>query len=368
MRCCSITDSCIHDSVTNIHDSIFRATLSQPAPAAGFLRHVLPPDLAAALDWSTLERQNGSFVDEKLVNSHTDLLFSVRFASAPEIDPSLLIYVLFEHWSNPYPAMPVRVLKYEVRIMEHYGDEKTGRYPPVVAVVLCHSKGGEVDGVGLNVAPGASQTGPQPFHDAIIPSPRSMPGLARFVPNFDVWVVDLAEWSDAQLRALSLARAPTVTLWLLRDGRDPDRLAAGFMTWGPELRAVSSTPEGAVVIRYFERVLSPLTWDEFHAKILTINPEAEEIAMSFTQEWFEQGRAEGRAEAMSFTQEWLEQGRAEGRAEGQLLTLAKQLTLKFGEVAQQFQARLAAASRAEIELWTERILRAETIEDVFADR
>ena len=342
--------------MTNIHDSIFRATLAQSASAAGFLRHVLPPDLTAALDWSTLERKNGSFVDEKLVNSHTDLLFAVRFASAPKPDPSLLIYVLFEHWSNPYPPMPVRVLKYEVRIMEDHGDPKTGRYPPVVAVVLCHSKSGEVEGVGLNVAPGASQTGPQPFHDAIVPHPQSMPGLARFVPSFDVWVVDLAEWSNDQLRALGLARAPTVTLWLLRDGRDPDRLAASFMTWGPELRAVSSTPEGAVVVRYFEQVLAPLTWDEFHAKILTINPEAEEVVMSFTQEWFEQGREQGR-----------EQGLQQGRAEGQLATLATLLTLKFGEAAQQFQARLAAASRAELELWTERILRAEIIEDVFAD-
>jgi hypothetical protein len=66
---------------------------------------------------------------------------------------------------------------------------------------------------------------------------------------------------------------------------------------------------------------------------------------------------------------WLEQGRAEGLEQGitrgQLAMLTKQLTLKFGEVAPEFQTRLASASRDELELWTERILRAETIEDVF---
>lgn len=146
------------------------------------------------------------------------------------------------------------------------------------------------------------------------------------------------------------------TLWLLRDGRDPDRLAASFIAWGMDLRAVASTPEGAIVVRYFEEVLSPLTWEEFRAKMLTISPEAEEIAMSFTQEWLEQGRAEGR-----------EQGREQGRVEGQLTTLTKLLTLKFGDATQRFEARLATATQADLELWTERILRAEAIEDVFAD-
>src|SRR5690606_19417139 len=110
---------------------------------------------------------------------------------------------------------------------------------------------------------------------------------------FRTWVVDLVEWSDAELRSLGLARRPAVVLWLLRDARDPDRLAASFVTWGMDLRAVASTPEGAIVIRYFEEILGPLTWEEFRAKILTVTPEAEEVAMSFTQEWIKEGREQG---------------------------------------------------------------------------
>jgi hypothetical protein len=47
--------------------------------------------------------------------------------------------------------------------------------------------------------------------------------------------------------------------------------------------------------------------------------------------------------------------------------LAKLLTLEFGQAAQAFQVRLAAATLADLERWAERILQANTIEDVFAE-
>jgi hypothetical protein len=60
-----------------------------------------------------------------------------------------------------------------------------------------------------------------------------------------------------------------------------------------------------------------------------------------------------------------EQGRQEGRQEGQAHSLVKLLTLRFKEpVAAPVLARIHAASVAELESWTERVLEAETLDDV----
>ena len=62
------------------HDSLFRAVFASPVHAVGPLRAALPPVLARAIDWSTLDLVSGSFVDDQLRQQHADLLFrcSVR--------------------------------------------------------------------------------------------------------------------------------------------------------------------------------------------------------------------------------------------------------------------------------------------------
>ena len=69
----------------------------------------------------------------------------------------------------------------------------------------------------------------------------------------------------------------------------------------------------------------------------------------------EQGREEG-----------LEQGLEQGIGQGRAATLHKQLQLKFGELADGYEARLKQADAAELDLWTERVLFAKSVEAVFA--
>ncbi len=61
----------------------------------------------------------------------------------------------------------------------------------------------------------------------------------------------------------------------------------------------------------------------------------------------------------------LEQGRSEGRAEGQTALLIRLLTLRFGPVSENVQARIRVATSAELDRWAERVLSASTLGDVF---
>ena len=66
------------------HDALFKSVFQQPENAAAELQHVLPPEHVAAIDWSTLKLEPGSYVDEALADQHSDLLFSARAQASGE--------------------------------------------------------------------------------------------------------------------------------------------------------------------------------------------------------------------------------------------------------------------------------------------
>jgi hypothetical protein len=66
-----------------------------------------------------------------------------------------------------------------------------------------------------------------------------------------------------------------------------------------------------------------------------------------------------------FAKRYLSQGRAEGEAKGRAEALVRLLTLKFGTPLQDAVAqRIRGASMQELELWTERVLTEQSVDDV----
>ena len=61
--------------LANPHDSFFKDLLAQPEMAADFLAHYLPPEVAAELDVTGLERVKDSFIDAELQPHFSDLLY-----------------------------------------------------------------------------------------------------------------------------------------------------------------------------------------------------------------------------------------------------------------------------------------------------
>jgi hypothetical protein len=63
--------------------------------------------------------------------------------------------------------------------------------------------------------------------------------------------------------------------------------------------------------------------------------------------------------------EALRRGATEGRAEGQRAVLLRQLAARFGRLPLAVRERLLRSTAGELELWTERILTARTLQEVF---
>ncbi len=73
------------------------------------------------------------------------------------------------------------------------------------------------------------------------------------------------------------------------------------------------------------------------------------------------------AEIRAWFQDYERKLRNEGRNEGARGVLVHQLNVRFGELPPSAIARLKTASVNDIERWSERVLRAQTLAEVFDD-
>ncbi len=68
---------------------------------------------------------------------------------------------------------------------------------------------------------------------------------------------------------------------------------------------------------------------------------------------------------MGLRQMFLEEGKREGKREGIVLTLRKQLSQRFGAIPDWTEDRLKDAAPKDLERWTNHILKASTLEEIF---
>ena len=122
------------------HDKLFKEGFSDPVNAAALLRQHLPAEVADLLQWDQLQLIPGSFLDDDLRHSHSDLLFSAPLVADP--DSSACVHLLFEHQSTRDPFIALRLLRYMVLIWEEwirlYGNSKP--LPVIFPVVLAQDR------------------------------------------------------------------------------------------------------------------------------------------------------------------------------------------------------------------------------------
>ncbi|HEY2516684.1 MAG TPA: Rpn family recombination-promoting nuclease/putative transposase [Polyangiaceae bacterium] len=200
---------------TSPHDALFKAAFGQPDLAREELELVLPADIRAHLDLGTLSLCAGSFVDEDLQHTHSDLLFTVRMKGGGEG----LVYVLLEHQSSSDGTMAFRCLRYVVRVWERWlRDHPGAKTLPIVLPVVLHHGEGAWRGI--------------PELAAMIEAPAELLAAARpFVPHFRFLLDDLAKLSPATLASRSLGALPRLVQLALWASRSFPRLrdAAPFM-------------------------------------------------------------------------------------------------------------------------------------------
>lgn len=316
------------------HDALFRAIFGLPRHAAAELGAVLPRELAERLDLAELTRVEGSFIEETLRASSSDLLFRApwrrgRVTPPDTADPFL--FLLFEHQSTFDPRMPLRLLGYMTRIWERhrreYPDERT--LPPIVPLVIHH---------------GATPWhGPTRFAEQLKLPVGIAPSASPWTLDFEFLLDDLARQSDAELLARGHDAIARLTLLALRNGRDREgffpRLIAAIRALQGDLRSPDAASALAALASYVCHVGDAPLAQVRDTMAAALPPEVRSPFMTIA----EQLKAEGRAEGLS-----------EGATTAQRESLTLVFEARFGPLDAADRTRIAAAGSEQLLRWIRR--------------
>ena len=115
------------------HDAVFKKFLSHPETARDFIESYLPAPLRELCDLNTLKLEPGSFIEEDLRASYSDVLWSLKTRTGKGY-----IYALIEHQSSPDAHMAFRMMRYAIAAMQNHLDAGHKTLPLVVPILFYH--------------------------------------------------------------------------------------------------------------------------------------------------------------------------------------------------------------------------------------
>lgn len=316
-------------------DHSYRLLFSHPDMIADLLRGYVQQPWVDHLDFASLQPVKDSYVTDDLRSREDDLIWRIKWADG---ERWLYVHLLLEFQSTPDAFMALRVLTYVGLLYQdlvragQFTPE--GTLPPVLPVVLYN--------------------GERPWHASVdigelvakVPG-----GLEVYRPQLRYLLLDESRHADDPLPG---TRNLVAALFGLENSRSPEdvrRVLGRLSDWLGE-------PQQTALRRHFvvwlKRVLLPSRMGGIHFNqvndLQEIDSMLAERVKDWTRDWMEQG---------------IQKGLEQGIEKGQLVVLTRQLTRRFGPLDDATTQRLQQATSADLERWTDNILDARTLEEVF---
>ncbi|CAK0770957.1 transposase [Azospirillaceae bacterium] len=316
---------------TQPHDKLFKGLLDQPGAAGALLRERLPPEILELLTDDPPMQEPGEYVDEALRKSYSDRLYSLRLKTGKK----LLLYVLIDHKSYPDYGVLLQLLSYIIKIWRRLSAEKTDSFrklPPILPMVVYH--GAAEWKVSLSL------------RDTI-----NAPDVIKHLqPDFCYELIDLGPIQNEKLSSYPPLRAGLLALkYSHRDGDLETVLMQIFTDVGDERTLFS------MLVVYITKVYTDVDSTLLQKVIRKVKPEWEEDMVSIAaREWMAEGKAIG----------WIA-GKAEGEASGKANMLLRQLRRRFQTLPSHIEERVLKATSDQLDEWSELILDATSLDDIF---
>jgi predicted transposase YdaD len=323
------------DVPRTVHDAIFKSLFSDPALAAQELRAVLPPAPVAIIDWSVMTLMPTSFVDAVFHQRTSDLVYHGRILGGGDV------IWLFEHQRSEDWWMLERVFDTKRMMWRLWRRQHPeARYLPVIVPVVVYN-------------------GPRPWR-----APRDMHALhglsedvrAALDPHVSpctLLIDDLASVAEEDLRARPMGAYARLCLFAMARAADKDFLDR-LEAWKIELRHLFESRDAERIrsfLAYTSRVhrhADPRTVRKRIAAL--VGPEQEDTVQTFYE---------------MIVQEGFDEGIEKGIEKGQRAMLLRLLGRRFGAVPEPIAARVDAATLPELERWSDRVLDAASLDDIF---
>ncbi len=261
--------------IKNPHDTLFKRTLGDKEVAKDFLENYLPDNILKEVDLTTINIDKDSFVDKKLEESFSDILYNISIN-----DRDGYIYLLFEHKSYLDKMTPVQLLGYIIDIWElHANQSKEAKLPPIIPILIYH--GNKSWNLGNQLS------------ELIDDIPES---ILDYIPNYKYLVYDLSNYSDLEIKGEIKLR-----LFLkLLSHIFADDLEKGLGEVLPLMNKLKKKSTGMeyieTVVKYILNTGKEISLNELNEKAKKFSSEGSEIIMTIAERLIEEGRKEGRKE------------------------------------------------------------------------
>ncbi|MBS0359568.1 MAG: Rpn family recombination-promoting nuclease/putative transposase [Proteobacteria bacterium] len=329
--------------VTSPHDKFFKSAMANIRVAKEFFEEHLPHYLRDKVDLDTLRPSPNSYIQESLQATLSDVLYQVQIAGE-----EAYLYILCEHQSSADPLMPFRIWQYTVGIWsDHLKQTKSKRLPLVVPIVFYNGRkpySGSRHIRDLINAPSEliTQVLQDPFHlvdthtleDTRLQE-QLWAGLMAFVMKH-IYTRDIINYIKQIAPELQ-------KLEVIGGGSDYIVLLLNYVLTQGE------TAQAKALLEFVEHELSPQVGE----KIMTI-----------AEQFIEQGKKYGIQEGIN---RGIDQGITQGIRQGQHTIFIRQLERKFSLIPQAYQELIKQADEETLLSWSECILYAKTLEEVFEE-
>ena len=281
--------------------------------------------------WGTLEKLPGSYVTDDFRHRADDVVWRVK------VDESwVYLYILIEFQSNVDPYMAVRMMVYVGLLYQDLirrGEMLVNKHlPPVLPIVLYNGDG------KWTAATDMAQLVPK------------VPGLvSEYLPQLKYLVIDENNYSEVELSQLKNLVAAVIRFEHPVNDAALIHLIEQLNDWldgQPELKRTFAIWIRAVLLRQSKNTL-----------VLPKINDLKELKMTLAERFDEWAKA--------YEQKGIEKGMEKGMEKGESLVLQRLLVKRFGTLPNTLLTRIAAADRAQLELWCDRVLDAATLDDVF---
>jgi predicted transposase/invertase (TIGR01784 family) len=318
----------------NPHDTFFRKTMGDINVTRNLLQHELPEQIASLLDFSSIERVDGTYVSKSLQNTYSDMVFRVKFRDS---EKHAYIYTLFEHKSYVDDWCSLQLLKYMAAQWEDFhSNNPKEKLPPIIPLVLYHGK------------QGWRRRGIMELINIDDPA-----ALQPYTPEFDYVLWDVAHMDRGRVEFTLEVRAFLEIMHHI-NRRSLDQAL-------PQIAHMLSQAanEHSSILEKIETYMRYAVDCNEHIDETTIERSLdasntkEELMPTLAQKWF--GEAEARGEA---------RGKAEGIIGGQSKLLRKQIQMRFGQIPPEVESRIANATEEDLEHFAENVLEANSALEV----
>ncbi|HVR97877.1 MAG TPA: Rpn family recombination-promoting nuclease/putative transposase [Thermoanaerobaculia bacterium] len=310
------------------HDLSYRLFFSHRRMIQDLLREIVGEQWVNRIDFDSGERVNASFVSHQHQNRESDVIWKFRRRDGGQ---PVYVYILLEFQSRPDPSMPVRLMGYESLFYQSLmaSQPATGwrKLPLVIPVVVYN--GWEPWNVATDLGSLIGDLDPS---------------AEIYRPQLRYRLVDEAAYPREHLAALN---SPVGDLFRIEKSRDWLEVRASVHRLRQNI-----PPAEASLRRAFETWLRKVILPRFgltQEEDLTLE-ELETMLAESIDRW---------------NREIREEGRQEGRQEGEARVVLRQLRLKFGPLEPEIEELVHSSDADRLLGWSERILTAESLQDVF---